>query len=232
MSPTETPSGEPFQPALKCWFCSERFRLDDVLDGILRARTESEGGPYRVAPCPQCHRHNMCEKTPRNRWFSSPDFRPNLLDYLVGTLFLKGPEDFLQAVSWYGDNEERRRYFFERDGDRRYSSSGILSKLWGLGREERAAGAKKGGERQTRGERASPPPPPAGAHRPLPSPWEILGVDRHASEKEIRRAFHRLAVEYHPDKVHHLGEEFQTVATRKFKELQKAYEALLRRRSG
>jgi curved DNA-binding protein CbpA len=61
------------------------------------------------------------------------------------------------------------------------------------------------------------------------SPWELLGVPPQASEDAIRRAFQRLAVQVHPDKVHHLGEEFQRLAHIRFTELQKAYEELLRR---
>ena len=34
-------------------------------------------------------------------------------------------------------------------------------------------------------------------------------------------------MQYHPDKVHHLGEEFEKVAHEKFTELQRAYEKLL-----
>ena len=45
-----------------------------------------------------------------------------------------------------------------------------------------------------------------------------------------RRAFHRLAVQYHPDKVYHLGEEFQAMAHVKFQELKRAYDALMERR--
>jgi len=45
----------------------------------------------------------------------------------------------------------------------------------------------------------------------------------------VRRAFHRLAVQYHPDKVHHLGEAFQAMAHVKFQELLRAYDALKER---
>ena len=47
-----------------------------------------------------------------------------------------------------------------------------------------------------------------------------------ASPEEIRVAFHKLAVQYHPDKVHHMGEDFQKVAHEKFLELQEAYKRL------
>ncbi|MCH2364189.1 MAG: hypothetical protein MK138_03985 [Planctomycetes bacterium] len=38
-----------------------------------------------------------------------------------------------------------------------------------------------------------------------------------------------MAVQYHPDKVHHMGEDFQKVAHEKFLELQKAYNRLTSR---
>jgi hypothetical protein len=41
-----------------------------------------------------------------------------------------------------------------------------------------------------------PPPPPAG-----PPPWEVLGVSQDASVDEIKKAFKRLALQYHPDRV-------------------------------
>ena len=61
------------------------------------------------------------------------------------------------------------------------------------------------------------------------APWQILGVKADASREEIRKAFHKLAVQYHPDKVHHMGEDFQKVAHEKFLELQKAYNRLTSR---
>ncbi|MBW2030373.1 MAG: DnaJ domain-containing protein [Deltaproteobacteria bacterium] len=60
-------------------------------------------------------------------------------------------------------------------------------------------------------------------------PYEVLGIDRTASGEEIRTAYRRLVSKYHPDKVVHLGEEFQTLAEEKFKEIQEAYQALTSR---
>lgn len=48
--------------------------------------------------------------------------------------------------------------------------------------------------------------------------YEILGVDRSASETEIRRAYRRLALEYHPDRNEHGAETFKLVS--------RAYETL------
>lgn len=59
-----------------------------------------------------------------------------------------------------------------------------------------------------------------------PSPYEVLGVDRNAGQEEIRSAYRKLAAQYHPDKVSHLGRDFQTLAEKRFKEIQEAYEML------
>ena len=60
-------------------------------------------------------------------------------------------------------------------------------------------------------------------------PFEILGISREATPAEIKAAYRRESQRYHPDKVAHLGEEFQNLAKKKFIEIQKAYEALRQR---
>jgi uncharacterized membrane protein YkvA (DUF1232 family) len=57
-------------------------------------------------------------------------------------------------------------------------------------------------------------------------PYKILGVSRNASQQEIKSAFRKQAQRYHPDRVSHLGEEFQQLAKEKFQEIQEAYESL------
>jgi len=51
-------------------------------------------------------------------------------------------------------------------------------------------------------------------------------VSESASLDEIKAAYRRLAGQYHPDKVLHLGEEFRVLAEAKFKEIQRAYDEL------
>lgn len=58
------------------------------------------------------------------------------------------------------------------------------------------------------------------------SPFETLGISPDASAEEIARAYRTLAARYHPDKVQHLGEEFQKLAEERFKEIQAAYDDL------
>lgn len=57
-------------------------------------------------------------------------------------------------------------------------------------------------------------------------PYHVLGLERGADAAEIRAAYRRLAAQYHPDKVAHLGAEFQRLAEQKFKAIQAAYEQL------
>ncbi|MFQ5989042.1 MAG: DnaJ domain-containing protein [Candidatus Methylomirabilales bacterium] len=57
-------------------------------------------------------------------------------------------------------------------------------------------------------------------------PYALLGVDRGASPDEIRSAYRRLVAQYHPDKVSHLGREFQEMAHQKLIAIQQAYEML------
>ena len=51
--------------------------------------------------------------------------------------------------------------------------------------------------------------------------YEILGVDKSSPDDEIKKAYRKLAVKFHPDK--NPGDK---AAEEKFKELGEAYEAL------
>ena len=61
------------------------------------------------------------------------------------------------------------------------------------------------------------------------NPYEILGISEGATQAEIRSAYRKQAQRYHPDRVSHLGEEFQQLAKAKFQDIQKAYETLSNR---
>jgi len=65
-----------------------------------------------------------------------------------------------------------------------------------------------------------------GAQFSIRDPYDILGVNRHASDSEIKNAYRKLANKYHPDKVDHLGKEFKELAEKKFKDIQEAYQKL------
>lgn len=57
--------------------------------------------------------------------------------------------------------------------------------------------------------------------------YDLLSVDRGASADEIKRAFRREIARYHPDKVQHLGAEFQEIAAERAAELTEAYRVLM-----
>ncbi len=61
-------------------------------------------------------------------------------------------------------------------------------------------------------------------------PYRILELQPGAGQAEIRAAYRRLAARYHPDKVAHLGEDFQALAEKKFKAIQAAYDILRQHR--
>jgi len=59
--------------------------------------------------------------------------------------------------------------------------------------------------------------------------YAILGLSPGADFSEIKTAYRKLSMKYHPDKVGHLGEEFKKVAEEKMKEINSAYEYLKRK---
>lgn len=59
--------------------------------------------------------------------------------------------------------------------------------------------------------------------------YAVLGLESGAGEEEIKRAYRKLSMQYHPDKVAHLGTEFQKVAEEKMKEINAAYDFFKKR---
>ena len=57
--------------------------------------------------------------------------------------------------------------------------------------------------------------------------YQVLRISRQAGATEVKRAYRRQISRYHPDKVHHLGEEFQVLAAEKSAQLTEVYHRLL-----
>lgn len=57
-------------------------------------------------------------------------------------------------------------------------------------------------------------------------PWSVLALPPDASLDQVKHRYRELLAKYHPDKVSHLGSEFQEIAHEKVLELQVAYEAI------
>ena len=56
--------------------------------------------------------------------------------------------------------------------------------------------------------------------------YEVLGVDKSASANDIKKAYRKLAIQYHPDKQHDKSEAEKKEAEEKFKEAAEAYSVL------
>ncbi len=61
-------------------------------------------------------------------------------------------------------------------------------------------------------------------YRDVNSDYKVLGIESNATEEEIKKAYRQMAIRYHPDKVIHMGEEYQKGAKEKFQKIQEAYE--------
>lgn len=57
-------------------------------------------------------------------------------------------------------------------------------------------------------------------------PYQVLGLRRGATRREVRTAYLALIKQYHPDQVAHLGPELGELASRKARDLNRAYEEL------
>jgi len=62
------------------------------------------------------------------------------------------------------------------------------------------------------------------------SAYKILEIDPASSDEDVKKAYRRMAMKYHPDKVSHLGEDFKKVANEKFRKVKEAYDKIKKER--
>jgi DnaJ like chaperone protein len=60
--------------------------------------------------------------------------------------------------------------------------------------------------------------------------YKILEIEPSATDDELKKAYRKMAVKYHPDKVHYLGEEVQKAAHEKFQKVNEAWEIIKKQR--
>lgn len=68
------------------------------------------------------------------------------------------------------------------------------------------------------------------AQKTTENAYNILGLTPSATNDEIKKAYRKMAVENHPDKVAYLGEDVQKAAKEKFQKIQEAYESIKKER--
>lgn len=60
--------------------------------------------------------------------------------------------------------------------------------------------------------------------------YKALEIEPTATDSDIKKAYRRMAMKFHPDKVNNLGEDMKKSATEKFRTVNEAYESLKRQR--
>jgi DnaJ like chaperone protein len=63
------------------------------------------------------------------------------------------------------------------------------------------------------------------------SSYKILEIEPTASNEDVKKAYRKMAMKYHPDKVSHLGDDFRKSADEKFKKVNEAYEKIKKERN-
>lgn len=62
------------------------------------------------------------------------------------------------------------------------------------------------------------------------SNYRILEITPDATDEQVKKAYRKMAIKYHPDKVATLGEDVQKAAEEKFKAISKAYNEICKER--
>jgi DnaJ like chaperone protein len=60
--------------------------------------------------------------------------------------------------------------------------------------------------------------------------YKVLEIDPSATDDEVKKAYRKMAVKYHPDKVAYLGDDVKKAANEKFQTLNAAYEKIKKQR--
>ena len=65
----------------------------------------------------------------------------------------------------------------------------------------------------------------------IDSSYKILEIERSATDDDLKKAYRKMAIKYHPDKVSHLGDDLRKAADDKFKKVNEAYTKIKKERN-
>lgn len=66
--------------------------------------------------------------------------------------------------------------------------------------------------------------------RYVDSAYKVLEITKNATDDEVKKAYRKMAIKYHPDKVSYLGEDFQRIAKDKFQKVNEAFKKIKKER--
>ena len=58
--------------------------------------------------------------------------------------------------------------------------------------------------------------------------YQILEIDKNATENEVKKAYRKMALKFHPDKLHGLSNDIRKLANEKFLAVKDAYEKIIK----
>ena len=66
----------------------------------------------------------------------------------------------------------------------------------------------------------------SGRSRYTKDPYKVLGITKDATDDEVKKAYRKMAMKYHPDRVAGMSEELQRNAAEQMKEINEAYDII------
>ena len=61
--------------------------------------------------------------------------------------------------------------------------------------------------------------------------YKILGLTKNATDADVKKAYRKMAVKYHPDKLIGVSEDIKNLAEEKFLAVKEAYEQIMKSRN-
>lgn len=166
--------------------------------------------------------HDVCQQIKVNTDYTT---RYHMLDFLCGLAGADGNFDHKEQrvirtiVVGLGINAADFASIYARHSTASYSSHENTS-----GSSYSGGSYSGSGQRRTSGGRQS------NTYTSEKDPYKVLGIESSATDEEVRKAYRRLAMKYHPDRVETLGDEIKRNAENQFKKINEAYETIRRAR--